>query len=129
MNDVARANRYAAARALTGLSQRQLAKRLGVSPQAISKWESGTGEASRTNARKLCDMADISLEWLLTGKEGREAQETATNVQEFLSARGRKVPEVGDTVLGIAPMVRNKPKKFLQTYFPCSAQSFALEVA
>ena len=127
MNDVARANRYAAARAIIGLSQRQLAKRLGVSPQAVSKWEGGIGEASRANARKLADLANITLEWLLTGREAQ--QETATNVQEFLQARGRKVPEVGNTESGVAPMARNKPKKFVQTYFPCSAQSFALEVS
>lgn len=125
-DDVARGARYAAARALTGLSQRALAKRLGISPQAISKWESGLGEPTRKNARKLADLADISLEWLLSGRERNESQSTQSNVAE-ISTRGRVVPLVGDTLTGIVKT--RKPSSFVTTYFPCSAQSFALQVS
>ena len=120
--------RYAAARALTGLSQRALARRLEVSPQAVSNWESGKSEPTRENARALAGFSGCSLEWLLTGKGRPETGSPKTTVADF-RGKGRLVPEVGDTLTGIRREGRGKPGKFVQTYFPCSPKSIALTVA
>lgn len=125
---IARGKRYAAARARTGLSQRMLAKRLGLTSQAISKWENGESEPGTANARALADLAGVSLEWLLTGKDQNGA--AATNVAPFADGRGRLVPEVGDTVQGVYPAQKRKTAvRFVQTYFPCSEASQALVVS
>lgn len=125
---VARGSRYAAARALTGLSQRALAKRLDVSPQAISKWEAGESEPTRKNARALAELAGCSLEWLLTGKDRNGSAVSRSNVEDYIGG-GRLVPQVGDTVQGVLPVSKRKNPRFVQTYFPCSAEAQALTVA
>lgn len=127
---VARGARYAAARALTGLSQRALAKRLKVSPQAVSKWESGRSEPTKENVRALADLSGCSVEWLLTGRDrGNGGSVHRSNVEAY-TGKGRLVPEVGDTVQGVLPVSKRvKPGTFVQTYFPCSSESFALTVS
>src|SRR5262245_12811879 len=112
---VARGARYAAARALTGLSQRMLAKRLRVSPQAVSKWESCQSEPTKANARALADLAGCTVEWLLTGKDRNGSSIAASNVEDY-TGRGREVPEIGDTVQGVLPVSRRaKPGRFVKT--------------
>ncbi|WP_318452287.1 XRE family transcriptional regulator [Photobacterium leiognathi] len=52
-----------------GLSQKELSKKLNVTPMAISHWENDISEPKRTNLRVLISLFDISLEWLLFGIE------------------------------------------------------------
>ena len=47
------------------LSQEQLAERLQVSRQAVSKWETGTAEPSTSNLLALTKLYNISAEELL----------------------------------------------------------------
>ena len=48
-----------------GLSQEELASRLGVSRQAVSKWESGASDPSTTNLLALAKLFGVSAEELL----------------------------------------------------------------
>ena len=48
-----------------GMSQEQLAERLQVSRQAVSKWETGTAEPSTSNLLALAKAFNISPEELL----------------------------------------------------------------
>ena len=48
-----------------GLTQEQLAEKLGVSRQAVSKWETGTAEPSTSNLLALAKAFNISPEELL----------------------------------------------------------------
>ena len=50
-----------------GLTQEQLAERLGVTPQAISKWENGTSDPNTSNLFALAKLYSISVEELLRG--------------------------------------------------------------
>ena len=47
------------------LSQEQLAEKLGVSRQAISKWESGTAYPEMEKIIQLCDKFDMNIDDLL----------------------------------------------------------------
>ena len=47
------------------LMEIQLADRLGVSRQAVSKWESGASEPSTSNLLALCKLFDVSPEEFL----------------------------------------------------------------
>ncbi|MBQ4097081.1 MAG: helix-turn-helix transcriptional regulator [Clostridia bacterium] len=49
----------------SGLSQEQLAEHLGVSRQAISKWESGSSMPESEKLIAICDYFDVSLDYLM----------------------------------------------------------------
>ena len=67
--------RIALARKQAGLSQEQLGEQLGVSRQAVSKWESGQTNPDVAYIAELCRLFGVSSDWLLLGKE--EAREQA----------------------------------------------------
>ncbi len=60
--------RIAAARRAAGLTQEQLGERVGVTRQAVSKWEAGTAMPDALTAARLCDALDVSADYLLLGK-------------------------------------------------------------
>lgn len=63
--------RLAAARKEVGLSQEQLASRLGVTPQAVSKWERGSGYPDLEMLYYLCDILACSSDYLIDREEYR----------------------------------------------------------
>ena len=66
--------RITLARKKAGLSQEQLGDRLGVSRQAVSKWESSQANPDVAYVAELCRICGVSCDWLLLGEEGaREA--------------------------------------------------------
>ena len=52
-------------RKANGLSQFNLAEQLGVSRQAVSKWEAGASKLSTENLKTLAALYDVPLEYLL----------------------------------------------------------------
>ncbi|WP_027622947.1 helix-turn-helix domain-containing protein [Clostridium lundense] len=56
-------------RKLANYSQEQLADTLGVSRQAISKWESGQSNPDINNVIKLSGIYNVSTDYILIGKE------------------------------------------------------------
>ena len=52
-------------RKANGLSQFNLAEQLGVSRQAVSKWEAGASKPSTENLKTLAALYDVPLEYLL----------------------------------------------------------------
>ena len=62
-------NRLAALRKEKGYSQEDLAEKLGVSRQAVSKWENGEASPDTNNLIALADLYGISLDELV-GKKG-----------------------------------------------------------
>ena len=52
-----------------GLSQEELANLLGVTRQAVQKWEAGTSRPDMDNLVSLADYFKVSLDFLVTGKE------------------------------------------------------------
>ena len=55
-----------------GLNQEQLAEKIGVSRQAVSKWETGEASPDLPNLLALADALDVSLD-TLCGRADREA--------------------------------------------------------
>lgn len=64
MND-----RIAVRRKLEGLTQADLARRVGVSSVAVGKWESGLNQPKGRYLSALANAFGVSVDWLLTGKE------------------------------------------------------------
>ena len=55
-----------------GITQEELAQRLSVSPQAVSKWENGTSDPSTANLMALAKLYGLSVDELLHRAETDE---------------------------------------------------------
>ena len=71
-----------------GMTQQQLADKLGVTDKAVSKWERGVSYPDITILRELADALGVSVSELLAGK--RDAQPSPVP------------PEVEDVVLDLS---------------------------
>lgn len=71
-------NRIAAARAMTGMTQRTLASAIAVSPGLVGQWESHKKFPGRDNLLKIARVCDITVEELMGGKEFNPLQLTLT---------------------------------------------------
>ena len=93
-------NRISKFRKLRGLTQEELANQLGVSSQAVSKWENDASCPDISLLPKLCKVLGISTDELLTGKndevklvpvEQRKSLDELTLRIKVDSAEGDKV--------------------------------------
>ena len=51
-----------------GLTQKELAERLGVTNKAVSKWETGGGMPDVSMLKKLSEILEVSVDELLAGE-------------------------------------------------------------
>jgi transcriptional regulator with XRE-family HTH domain len=72
-------------RIIKKLSQEELANELGVSRQAISKWETGSGYPETDNLIKLVSFYDTSADYILFGKKDKK-KESIFSDQNFVKA-------------------------------------------
>ena len=63
------AERLQELRKKAGYSQEQVAEQLGLSRQAVSKWESGQGKPEIDNVVKLVELYGVSADYILLGIE------------------------------------------------------------
>lgn len=83
-------NRLYQLRKQKGLSQEELANRLNVSRQTISKWEVGDSTPDMEKLVAICDLFDVSLDNLVMGKED-EPQTQSPVKSEFSTMLNEKV--------------------------------------
>lgn len=74
-----------AMRKRAGLTQVELAKKLGVSRSSVCAYEAGTREPSNETILKMCSIFGCSVDHLLTGKSGLVSKWTpeADAVEEY----------------------------------------------
>lgn len=77
-----------------GLTQEQLADRMNVSIQMISNLERGNKAIRIDNLINLCQILDVSTDYILTGKETQDDFHALTARIEALSQSNRKMIEV-----------------------------------
>ena len=81
----------------SGLSQEQLAEKIGVSRQAISKWESGTSTPELEKLLALSECFRITLDELVGAETGNQREnEMPQNIE------GNKVPKSIELKVGIS---------------------------
>jgi transcriptional regulator with XRE-family HTH domain len=81
-----------AAREQAGMSQKQLAKRLGVKHSTITSWEQDLSEPRANRLSMLSGILNVSFSWLLTGKgEGVESPDEHSEL----------TPEISDILIEI----------------------------
>jgi transcriptional regulator with XRE-family HTH domain len=61
-------DRLAGAREAAGLTQADLARRLGVRAPTIAAWEDDTAEPRANRLQMVAGLLNVSLRWLLTGQ-------------------------------------------------------------
>ncbi len=90
-------DRLAGAREAAGMTQSQMARRLGVKKATITGWENDLSEPRANRLSMIAGMVNVSIMWLLTGEgEGMDAPvdpdesapELAEVVAELRSIRG-----------------------------------------
>lgn len=69
-------DRVAAARDAAGMSQEELARRLGVKLKTLQAWEDDLGEPRANRLSMLAGLLNVSIVWLITG-EGEGLTEPA----------------------------------------------------
>ncbi|MBE6938721.1 MAG: helix-turn-helix transcriptional regulator [Ruminococcaceae bacterium] len=82
----------AACRKKAGLTQAQLAEKLGVTDRAVSKWETGRAMPDSSLMLPLCELLDISVNDLLCGEKvtaGDYAHELENNLLLALKEKER----------------------------------------
>ncbi|MDE7218192.1 MAG: helix-turn-helix domain-containing protein [Oscillospiraceae bacterium] len=77
-------------RAREGVTQEQLAERLDVSRQSVSKWESGASFPEMDTLLKLCDMFGVDMDTLLRGSAERSLSEDSAGYDRFMTLYARK---------------------------------------
>ena len=83
-------NRLYQLRKQKGFSQEELANRLNVSRQTVSKWEVGDSSPDMEKLVAISDLFDVSLDMLIMGKEA-PAPEAAPARSDFTDVINQKV--------------------------------------
>lgn len=98
-------NRLYQLRKQKGFSQEELANRLNVSRQTVSKWEVGDSTPDMEKLMAISDLFDVSLDMLIMGKEA-PAPEAAPAKSELVDVINQKV---------LTPNNKKKAKSALKT--------------
>jgi transcriptional regulator with XRE-family HTH domain len=98
-------NRLYQLRKQKGFSQEELANRLNVSRQTVSKWEVGDSTPDMEKLVAISDLFDVSLDMLIMGKEA-PAPEAAPAKSELVDVINQKV---------LTPDNKKKAKSALKT--------------
>ncbi|QBY00040.1 helix-turn-helix domain-containing protein [Rhodophyticola sp. CCM32] len=93
-------DRLAGAREAAGLSQNELARRLGIKPKTVKGWENDQNEPRANKLQMVAGLLNVSIMWLLTGQgEGLDGPEPVVpmpgGVEEILGELRRLKAEQG----------------------------------
>lgn len=90
-------------RAREGVTQEQLAERLDVSRQSVSKWESSASFPEMDTLIKLCDMFHTDMDTLLRGSVENSLSEDTAGYDRFMTLYARKIAGgVSAIIAGVA---------------------------
>lgn len=87
-------------RAREGVTQEQLAERLDVSRQSVSKWESAASYPEMDTLLKLCDMFQVDMDTLLRGSVGNSLSEDTAGYDRFMTLYARKIAGGVSAIVG-----------------------------
>lgn len=98
--NIAIGNRIKLARENMGLTQEELAEKIDLSTQFISTIERGVAGASLGTIINLCEVLNVSSEWLLCGKRAvPDSEKIATKISTLSSAQLAVLDRVMDELL------------------------------
>ncbi len=91
-------------RAREGVTQEQLAERLDVSRQSVSKWESAASYPEMDTLLKLCDMFQVDMDTLLRGSVENSLSEDTAGYDRFMTLYARKIAGGVSAIVGSAAL-------------------------
>lgn len=98
--NIAIGSRIKLARENMGWTQEELAERIDLSTQFISTIERGVAGASLGTVISLCEVLNVSSEWLLCGKQAvPDSEKIATKISSLSSAQLVALDRVTDELL------------------------------
>lgn len=74
----------------------EFARQTGVTLSTIARWRKGEAEPSRPNLIKIAEVANVSIEWLATGKESQPQAQ-----QSIVERAFNKLREVADELVSM----------------------------
>ena len=100
-------------RKIKNMSQEELAEKLNVSRQAVSKWESGNGFPETEKIINICDIFDGSMDELVKGKISEDIKSEKNNYDLIMTKTSKGIAigvaliligvSIMLTILGLAP--------------------------
>ena len=121
--------RITLARKQAGLSQEQLGDKLGVSRQAVSKWESNQATPDVAYLAEMCRLFGVSSDWLLLGQESarENAPARCPGCQAIVTGLDKFCPNCGRPLQGqdseTYSLVLISPETLYSTYTPLETLS------
>lgn len=111
-------DRVAAGREALGLSQEELARKLGVKLKTVQGWEEDLSEPRANKLQMLAGLLNVSLMWLLNGKgegisepegEGGLDRDISALLTEMRQLRGT-IAQAADRLAGLEKRLRKSLK-------------------
>ena len=88
-------------RKMKNMSQEQLAERLDVSRQAVSKWESGNGYPETEKLISICEIFDCSIDEIIKGKFSADVNGEKKSYEKLMSKFSKGIAlAIGIILLG-----------------------------
>ncbi|MBL3570734.1 XRE family transcriptional regulator [Rhodovulum sp. BSW8] len=69
---------------MVGMTQQQLAERVGIKFQQIQKYETGMNRVSASRLWDIADALDVAVSFFFEGLDGRNAEQTTTGMPDDL---------------------------------------------
>jgi transcriptional regulator with XRE-family HTH domain len=98
-------DRITGAREAVGLSQEELARRLGVRLRTIRAWEDDLAEPRANKLQMLAGLLNVSIRWLLTGEGDGIAEPGAAEMPVEITALLSELREVKTQLVRTADRV------------------------
>ena len=116
--NIAIGSRIKLARENMGWTQEELAEKIDLSPQFISTIERGVAGASLETIIRLCEVLNVSSEWLLCGKRMvPDSEKIATKISSLSSDQLAALDRVTDELLHLIK-VTEKNACFIPEIYP-----------
>lgn len=97
-----------------GLSQAELAKKIGVSRSAVSMWEIGASQPDNDLLMKMSRLMNVSIDALLGNEPARTAS-TIPSASNVFPLKTKKVPLLGDIACGEPIFANEEYGSFIST--------------
>ena len=89
-------------RKMKNMSQEQLAERLDISRQAVSKWESGNGYPETDKLISICEIFNCSMDEIIKGKISEDTDKEKTKYETLMNQYSKGIAiAVGVILLGV----------------------------
>ena len=93
-------------RKINNMSQEELAEKLNVSRQAVSKWESGSGYPETEKIISICEIFDCSMDQLVKGKISNDIKSEKNNYDLIMTKAAKEISlGVALILLGVSIML------------------------